>query len=97
MNYQTKNQELEKRQDVVLRNREDMQITGVKKLISLNANEFLVETSLGNMTIKGSNLEMEQLDIDNGTLGIKGNVYLIEYSNKPQKVKEKSFVSKLFK
>ena len=86
-----------KEQNVVLRNRKNLEITGVKKLESLNPLEFIVYTVLGKMIIKGKDLEMLSLDIDHGKLEIVGTVRLIEYIEKLESKKEKGFVSKLFK
>ena len=86
-----------KEQNVVLKNRKNLEITGVKKLDSLNPLEFIVYTVLGKMIIKGKDLEMLSLDIDHGKLEIIGTVRLIEYIEKLESKKEKGFVSKLFK
>ena len=86
-----------KEQNVVLKNRKNLEITGVKKLESLNPLEFIVYTVLGKMIIKGKDLEMLSLDIDHGKLEIVGTVRLIEYIEKLESKKEKGFVSKLFK
>ncbi len=91
-----------KEQNVVLKNRKTLDITGIKKLESLNPNEFIIQTVLGKMIVKGYELEMQVLDIDNGKLAIVGNIKSIEYLDKDKgnsnyKSKEKGFVSKLFK
>lgn len=86
------------RQDINLRNRKDLDITGVKKVYSLDENEFILETTLGKMKVGGTNLEMSQLDIEKGILIISGNVNFIEYSdNIKTKNTKSSFITKLFK
>lgn len=85
-------------QEIILKNRSDLEITGVKKLYSLDNDLFVLDTSLGKMKVGGSNLEMLQLDIEKGILIITGNVSLIEYSdNIKTKKNESSFITKLFK
>lgn len=86
-----------KEQNIVLKNRKSLEITGVKKIESLNPFEFIIYTVLGKMIIKGKDLEMQALDIDNGNLNITGLVRTIEYIEKINHNKEKGFVSKLFK
>lgn len=86
-----------KEQNVFLKNRKNLEITGVKKLESLNPLEFVLYTVLGKMVIRGKDLEMLSLDIDHGKLEIIGNVRIIEYIEKLETKKEKGFVSKLFK
>ena len=44
-------------QDIVLKNRTDLQITGVKKIESLNNAEFRLDTALGKMVVRGSDLK----------------------------------------
>lgn len=84
-------------QEIILKNRSDLHITGVKKLESLNTNELFVDTVLGRMVVKGTDLEMKHLDLESETLIITGKVYLMEYLNRQKKEAEKGFLSKLFK
>ena len=85
------------RQDLVLKNRKELTITGVSKIEAMNPVEFSIITSLGRMNIKGNNMEMKMFDIDKGNLSIVGDIDQIIYSNKSNKAKEQGFVSKLFK
>lgn len=96
MNYNPKIEKIVS-QEISLKERENLEITGVKKLESLNSEEFLLDTTLGYMVVRGNNLEMKHLDIEKGLLSIKGNVYLIEYQDGPKDKKNKGFLSKLFK
>lgn len=85
------------KQDLTLKNRKELIITGVSKLEAMNPLEFSIITSLGRMNIKGTNMEMKMFDIDKGNLSIVGDIDQITYSNKSAKEKDKGFVSKLFK
>ena len=50
------------------------------------------------MLVRGSDLEMQHLDVDKGLLWIKGFVYSIEYVDNLKSKKEKSsLMGKLFK
>ena len=78
--------------------RSSINISGVKKIQNFNDNEFLLETIMGEMCIKGLNLEILKLDTYQGDVAIKGKIDSIVYkdiSNK--KNKEESIFSKLFK
>ncbi|MCK9536306.1 MAG: sporulation protein YabP [Bacilli bacterium] len=90
------NQELTS-QEIILKNRSDLQITGVKKIESLNSNEFYLDTVLGKMVVRGTDLEMKHLDIEKEILIIIGKIYLMEYLNKDRSTKSKGFLAKLFK
>lgn len=82
-------------QDLTLKSRKKLCITGVKKVNSLNEEEFLVITSLGLLQITGNNLEMVQLEMEKGTLEISGDVNKLEYLKEPKK--EKKFFRNVFK
>jgi sporulation protein YabP len=84
-------------QEIVLKNRSDLHITGVKKLESLNANEFFLETSLGKMHVRGNELEMKNLDLEKEVLIITGKINSIEYISKQKQEKARGFLSKLFR
>jgi len=90
------NQELTS-QEIILKNRNDLQITGVKKLESLNSNEFYIDTVLGKMVVKGVDLEMKHLDLEKEMLVIVGKVSVMEYISKDKTQKQKGFLTKLFK
>lgn len=85
-----------KRQILTLRNQSELELTGVSRLRSMNDSEFVVETSFGDILIRGINLEMKQLDTEKGIIWINGKVIGIEYLDSP-KQKQKSFFGKLFK
>ncbi len=87
-----------KGQILTLNNRERLEITGVKKLESLNKTEFFVSTILGLLLVKGNNLEMQHLDIEKGILWIIGDIDSISYLDEDlKKKKDESFLKKLFK
>ena len=74
-------------------------ITGVIKVENFDKTEFLIESSLGFINIKGENLEMIKLDTLDGNVSIKGkNDSMIYLENvKHKKGKEESVISRLFK
>ena len=80
---------------IVLTNKEELKVTGVNKIISLDPKHFNLDTSLGELKVQGVNLEMNQLDSINKTIHIKGEIESISYKNE-NKVKE-NFIKKLFK
>lgn len=78
--------------------RSSINISGVKKIENFNDNEFLLETIMGFMTIKGHGLEIIKLDTYQGDVAIKGKIDSILYSDiVGKKNKEESIFSKLFK
>ena len=74
-------------------------ISGVNKVENFDKQEFLLETVMGFLNIKGEMLEMIKLDTIEGNVSIKGNISsIIYYENiKKKKNKEESMMSKLFR
>ena len=83
---------------ITLAERKNIVVTGVKKIESFDSDEFLMDTTLGFLNIKGSDLEIIKLDTYQGNVSIKGKIdSLIYLESGSTKTKEESFLSKLFK
>lgn len=81
-----------------LAERKNIVVTGVKKIESFDSEEFMIDTTLGFLHIKGDGLEIIKLDTYQGNVSIKGRVDSLEYlDNGIKKNKENSFLTKLFK
>ena len=78
--------------------RKNIIITGVKKIDSFDNEEFLLETTLGYLVIKGEELEIIKLDTYQGNVSIKGKMDSMAYiESGMKKDKESSIINKLFK
>ena len=78
--------------------RKNVLITGVKKVDSFDNEEFLVETIMGYLALKGEDLELIKLDTLAGSVTIKGYVNSFDYiEDNTKKEKEGSIISRLFK
>ena len=79
--------------------RKSIILTGVKKIESFDNEEFLMETTLGYLVIKGSELEIIKLDTYQGNVSIKGKIDNIMYLDNVngKKNKDDSILNKLFK
>lgn len=78
--------------------RKSIVISGVKKIESFDNEEFLMETTLGFLVIKGSDLEIIKLDTYQGNVSIKGRIDSLVYLDEVNKKdKDNSLLSKLFK
>lgn len=89
-------EEKTKNSSIKLENRKKCDIDGIIKLDSFDDKEFLVDTNLGFLHIKGKNLSLGTMNMDEGTLTILGDIDSFTYINKIND-KEKSFLKKLFK
>ncbi len=77
--------------------RREISLTGIKKITSFDSEEFLLESNMGLILIKGSNLEIMRLDTHDGNVKIKGKINGFNYLDNKEKPKEESIISKLFK
>ena len=84
-------------QNIVLENREKLSISGVNDVLSFDDLIVILETQLGLLTIKGENLRINKLSIDNEEVIIEGNINCIMYSDKASETKTTSFLGKIFK
>ena len=83
---------------ISLNERKNIMVTGVKKIESFDDHEFLMETSMGYLYIKGENLEIIKLDTFQGTVSIKGKLTSLNYMDDAKKKEnEESVFAKLFK
>ena len=82
---------------ITLENRKKMTLTGVEEVISFDDEKILLNTKLGALTIKGQNLKMNKLDVQNGDVMINGEIYYIVYSGKEIKKEKEGIFARLFK
>ncbi|WNF37072.1 sporulation protein YabP [Bacillaceae bacterium IKA-2] len=83
--------------NITMRGRKQVDITGVKQVESFDNEEFLLETEQGFLAIRGHNLHIKNLDVDQGIVSIEGKVYDLVYLDAQQNDKAKGFFGKLFK
>ena len=79
--------------------RKSIILTNEKKIESFDNEEFLMETTLGYLVIKGSELEIIKLDTYQGNVSIKGKIDNLMYLDNinGKKNKDDSILNKLFK
>ena len=83
--------------NITITERKNIVISGVKKIESFDEEEFLLETAMGFLIIKGSDLEIIKLDTYQGNVSIKGKINSLNYLDTNKKEKEESMFNKLFK
>ncbi len=83
---------------IQLLERKNLVVSGVKKVDNFDNKQFIIETILGFMVIKGEDLELLKLDTIQGIVSIKGLVNSIVYAeDSHKKDKDDSIISRLFK
>jgi len=83
--------------NINITSRKNINITGVKKIDNFDENEFLLETNMGYLLIKGEGLEIIKLDTYQGDVAIKGKIDSLIYTEGTNKKQKESVISKLFK
>lgn len=87
-----------KNHKMILNNRKSANLTGVKDVISFDIKEVLLETSMGMLLIKGTDMKVSRLNIEKGELDIDGNIDSLLYSEVSNySQKGKSVLKRMFK
>mgnify|MGYP002152489049 CR=1 FL=1 len=83
---------------ISVNDRKNLVISGVKKIESFDSEEFLLETVMGFLIVKGDNLEIVRLDTYQGNVTIKGRFSNLAYIEEVGgKTKEEGVFNRLFK
>jgi sporulation protein YabP len=86
-----------KRQEIKMLNRKLLEISGVIQVDSFDTLQFFLETECGFLKIKGQNLHIKNLSLDQGLVAIEGNINELAYVDANSHGKSKSMLGKLFK
>lgn len=86
----------DKKSNIVMQNREKIDLTGVVDIHSFDDELVLVETVQGIITLKGFNLKINKLNLENNELSVEGKINSLSYSENVEQKKE-SMLGKLFK
>ncbi len=83
---------------ISMNNRRNVNITGVNDVLSFDVKEVLLETELGMLMIKGSDLHISRLTLDKGEVDVEGKIDSLTYSEHDSFAKKsESILGKLFK
>ncbi len=83
-------------QNIIMENREKISVTGVIDIHSFDDELVLAQTDLGILTIKGDDLKMNKLNLENNELIIEGKIVAVAYSD-INNTKKTGIMNKLFK
>lgn len=97
MEKKTENKIDDNKSNLMLENRKKLILSGVAEVISFDEQKIDLTTNLGNLTIKGEELKMNKLDVQNGDVIIVGSISSMIYNGKVSKKSNESIISKLFK
>ena len=86
-----------KMQNVILENRNRLNITGVEDVLSFDEETITALTTLGLLIIKGNDLHLNQFSLDTTELSIEGEIISLQYNDKQIKRKGENLFTKIFK
>src|SRR5471030_874047 len=87
----------ENKSNLALENRKRLKLSGIIEVISFDEQKIDLTTNLGNLTIRGEELKMNKLDVQNGDVIIAGSIASMVYNGKVSKKSHESIISRLFK
>ena len=83
-------------QNVTMENREKVSFTGVKDIGAFTEEQVQLSTTKGGVIVKGADLKVQKLDVDDGRVIITGMVNSLTYTDKGEK-KDKNIIGKIFR
>ncbi len=84
-------------QNIIIENREKISVTGVIDIHSFDDELVIAQTDLGILTVKGDDLKMNKLNLENNELIIEGKIIAVAYSDINSNGKKTGIMNKLFK
>lgn len=83
--------------NITLEGRERLAITGVKDVTSFDDNTVVLDTEAGGLTVKGTDLHINRLSLEDGNLFVEGYIISCVYSDRIDVKKTGNFLSNIFK
>lgn len=81
-----------------LKNRSGVNLTGVQEVVSFDENQVVMDTDLGLLTLKGKDLHVSRLTVEQGEVDVEGMIDSLSYSSNEAHRKEgQSVFARLFK
>jgi sporulation protein YabP len=81
-----------------MENRKKLDITGVRNVITFNDINVVLQTTLGMLNLKGKDMRVNKLNVENGDMSIEGEIISMIYTTKDDTAgKKRSLIAKLLK
>ncbi len=82
--------------NIILEGRRKMSLSGVTDVDRFDENTVILYTSMGELTIKGTDLHVNGLSVESGEMSVEGEIKSIFYGD-PDKKAPLSFFGKIFR
>ena len=90
--------EYSQRHSLAMENREKINLSGVEHVESFNSECIILVTSGGVLTIKGQDLDVKKLNLEDGNVTVRGRIYSLVYSDRESLgAKSSGLIGKMFK
>jgi len=81
--------------NLVLENRKHLSITSVRDVTMFEETRVVLDTAMGELTITGQGLHLNNMSVDTGEISIAGRVDSLSYDDDP--VSKQSLLQRLFR
>lgn len=82
MSYKEKQQPSAKTHSISMENRTKLNITGVEDVESFDENAIIMNTSQGDLIVRGTGLHIGRISLDVGQLSVEGSISELSYEDK---------------
>lgn len=82
--------------NLILEGRKRLSVSGVTDVDSFDENTVLLYTNMGELTVKGSDLHVNDLSVTSGEMNIEGDIHAVIYGDK-ERQSPLGFIGKLFR
>lgn len=86
-----------KQHKVIMINRKSCSLTGITDVIAFDEKEVILETQMGALFIRGENMHIKRLTLEQGEVDVEGSIDSYMYSGKKAMEKNESLLSRLFR
>lgn len=81
---------------IIMESRKNLSISGVEDIENFDENSVVLITTLGELTIRGTNLHISKTNLDTGELLMDGTVTDLSYSERTP-VSHEGFLKRMFR
>ena len=66
---------------LTLQDRHRMTLSGIRDVVNFDETQVILNTGLGTLIIKGSELHVDQLSLESGDVSLTGKIDVLEYDD----------------
>lgn len=81
--------------NIIIEDRSKLMVTGVANVDSFDEQTVVLVTEMGELTIRGVNLNISKFNVETGELSMDGSIYALVYTNSQKQ--QGGLISRLFR